>query len=296
MADAASFKSRVIDVFDRAAASYDQGVEFFTPMGARLVELVAPRVGGRVLDIGCGRGACLFPAAAAVGGAGRVVGIDIAPAMIEETSREADQRKLGNVELVVMDAEDLRFALGSFDYITGSYSIIFLPDSFAALTRFATLLAPGGKLAFSSPVFTRDTFPFLPAPFTHLITEEFLQHIEPDWQPHRIVERYYSWLMTPEVLVATLEAAGFGNVVIRDEPVQMITSSGRDWVAWSRTQGMRLFWNNLPEQPRRELESLIITELDSRRAADGRITLDVPVRYVIAELTPPRHTNNGATE
>lgn len=295
MADAASFKSRVIGVFDQAAASYDQGVEFFTPMGARLVELLAPRVGARVLDVGCGRGACLFPAATAVGPTGWVVGIDIAPAMIEQTQREADRRQLGNLELVVMDAEDPQFAPGSFDDILGSYSIIFLPNSFAALTRFATLLTPGGKLAFSSPVFTRETFPFLPAPFTRLITPEFLAHIEPDWQPHRIAQRYYSWLMTPEVLTATLQAAGYGNVVVRDEPVAMITRSGQDWVAWSRTQGMRLFWNNLPEQPRRELENAIITELNSRRSPDGNITIEVPVRYVIAETTPTRHTSNGAT-
>jgi O-methyltransferase / aklanonic acid methyltransferase len=282
---AASFKSRVTDVFNDAAPRYDRGVEFFTPMGRRLVELMAPRVGGRVLDVGCGRGACLFPAATAVGAAGQVVGIDIAPAMIEQARSETARLGLGNVELMVMDAEDdPLFAPGSFDYVIGSYSIIFLPDSFAALTRFATLLSPGGRLAFTSPVFSYDTFPFLPEPFGQIITDEFLQHIEEEWQPRRIVERYYSWLVDQDMLSATLGAAGFGDVVIRDEPVQMVSGSGQDWVAWSRTQGMRLLWNNLPEQSRRDLEKSIIAELDSRRSADGLITVETPVRYVIANL------------
>jgi O-methyltransferase/aklanonic acid methyltransferase len=213
--------------------------------------------------------------------------------MIDEAQNEADRLKLGNVELMVMDAEDPLFAPGSFDYVIGSYSIIFLPDSFAALTRFGELLAPGGKLAFTSPVFTYDAFPFLPAPFSEIITDEYLQHIEEEWKPHRIVERYYTWLMDPDVLRATLGRAGFGNVAILDEPVQMISGSGRDWVNWSRTQGMRLLWNNLPEQPRRELEKSIIAELDSRRSADGLITLETPVRYVIADVAPHLLTNNG---
>ena len=292
--DAASYKAEVTDVFNRAAATYDRlGVEFFTPMGGRLVELVAPRVGGRVLDVGCGCGACLFPAAAAVGAAGHVVGIDIAPAMIEEARREVDRLELGNVELVVMDAEDPLFAPGSFDYITGSFSIIFLPDSVAALTRFGKLLAPSGKIAFTSPVFTHDTFPFLPPLFTQIITDEILQHVPEEWQPHRLVERYYSWLVERDAVPAALGAASFDNVVIHDEPVQMVTGSGRDWVAWSRTQGMRLLWNNLPAQPRRELETSIIAELDSRRSADGLITVEMPVRYVIADIAPQPHASNG---
>jgi O-methyltransferase/aklanonic acid methyltransferase len=287
MSSSASFKARVTDVFNGVAATYDRaGVEFFAPMGGRLVELVAPRVGGRVLDVGCGRGVCLFSAAATVGAAGHLVGIDIASAMIEEASREANRLELDNVKLVVMDAEDPQFAPGSFDYIIGSYSIIFLPDSFAALTRFGKLLAPGGKLAFTSPVFTYDTFPFLPLLFNHIITDEFLQYVPEEWQPHRMVERYYSWLVDRDTLSATLGAAGFANVVILDEPVRMVAGSGRDWVTWSRTHGMRLLWNNLPEQPRRDLEESIITELDSRRSADGLIRMEVPVRYVIADVAP----------
>ncbi|MGH3773648.1 MAG: hypothetical protein ACRDRW_20020 [Pseudonocardiaceae bacterium] len=64
--DAAGYKAEVTDVFNRASTTYDQlGVESFTPIGRRPAELMAPRIGGRVLDVGCGRGACLFPTAAA---------------------------------------------------------------------------------------------------------------------------------------------------------------------------------------------------------------------------------------
>jgi len=70
----------IVDVFEQASGSYDSvGVDFFTPMGAALVEAAAPPPGASVLDVGCGRGAVLFPAAAAVGPTGSVTGIGAPP-------------------------------------------------------------------------------------------------------------------------------------------------------------------------------------------------------------------------
>jgi len=279
-----NYKAGVAETFNRVAATYDRsGVEFFTPMGRRLVELVAPPTGGRVLDIGCGRGACLFPAADSVGPNGEVVGIDIAPRMVHEARKEANRIELNNVELLVMDAESPQFAPATFDVITGSFSLIFLPDSFGALTKFRRLLAPGGRLGFTSPVFNHDDFPFLPPIFAEIITDEILRHVPDEWHPHRLIERYYGWLVDHDKLVSTLAATGFSNVTSYDEPVPMVTKSGHDWVSWSYTQGMRLLWNNLPAEQQRRLRTSIIEKLDSRRSADGLITLDMPVRYVIAD-------------
>jgi ubiquinone/menaquinone biosynthesis C-methylase UbiE len=85
----AETSSALIRAFDEAAATYDAvGVEFFTPMGAELVRRAAIRPGEHVLDVGCGRGAVLLPAAHATGPGGRVTGIDLAPAMVALTGRE----------------------------------------------------------------------------------------------------------------------------------------------------------------------------------------------------------------
>src|SRR5262245_49689923 len=76
-------KQSVIDTFDRAAADYDRaGVDYFGVFGARLVTTAAPLPGQRVLDLGCGRGAVLFPAARAIGPSGHDLGIDAAPKMM----------------------------------------------------------------------------------------------------------------------------------------------------------------------------------------------------------------------
>ncbi|MET9502709.1 class I SAM-dependent methyltransferase [Streptomyces sp. NPDC006622] len=283
--DTSTYKSEVAAAFNSAAATYDRlGVEFFTPMGRRLVERAAPAAGARVLDVGCGRGACVFPAAELVGPAGRVVGIDVAEAMIEEASKEAALRNATTVELRVMDGEHPDFAPRSFDVVMGSYSVIFLPDAPAALARYAPLLSPGGRLAFTSPVFSEDTFPFLPPVFTELIPRELLLDLPPQWQPDQLQQRFNSWLADPDDLTRTLERCGFQNVTVVDEPVRLVAESGLAWVDWSHTQGMRLLWNHLAEDKRRQLRERLITSLDAMRDGNGPLTIDTPVRYVTATV------------
>ncbi|GGX44655.1 class I SAM-dependent methyltransferase [Streptomyces fructofermentans] len=281
--DTSTYKSEVAAAFNSAAASYDRlGVEFFTPMGRRLVERAAPGDGARVLDVGCGRGACVFPAAELVGPKGRVVGIDVAEAMIEEATKEAGLRDAANVELRVMDGEHPDFAPRSFDVVMGSYSVIFLPDAPAALARYAPLLSPGGRLAFTSPVFSDDTFPFLPPVFTELIPRELLLDLPPQWQPEQLQKRFNSWLADPADLARTLEDCGFEAVTVVDEPVRLVAESGLAWVDWSHTQGMRLLWNHLAADKRLQLRERLISSLDAMRDGDGPLTIDTPVRYVTA--------------
>uniref|UniRef100_A0AAU3HNC2 Methyltransferase domain-containing protein n=1 Tax=Streptomyces sp. NBC_01393 TaxID=2903851 RepID=A0AAU3HNC2_9ACTN len=283
--DTATYKTKVTAAFNGAAATYDRlGVEFFTPMGARLVEIAGPRPGQRLLDVGCGLGATLLPAARLAGPQGDALGIDIAEAMIEEAGREAARQGIGNVELRVMDGEHPDLPARSFDLVLGSYSVIFLPDARAALARYAGLLRDGGRIAFTSPVFTRDTFPFLPPLFTDLIPMSLLRHLPPAWHPEQLHEQLHSWLEDPADLTAALHRAGFGEVEITDETVDMTARSGEAWADWSHTQGMRLLWQHLPADEAAVLRARLVTALDALRGADGLVHIDVPVRYVTATV------------
>lgn len=282
--DRIAYKSAVTVAFNNAAAEYDQlGVEFFTPMGRRLVERVAPRTGQRVLDVGCGRGAALFAAAERVGPSGHVLGIDIAPAMVEEARQHAETLGVDHVEVAVMDGERPDLPKASFDVVTGSYSVIFLPDAPAALALYARLLRPGGRIAFTSPVFTDDTFPFLPPVFTELIPQRLLRNLPADWQPEALKRRFNSWLGDTDELTRTMVRAGFEDVSITDEHVGLTAPDGTTWVDWSHTQGMRLLWQHLPAYESEQLRRRLITELDQLRG-DGPLHLPTPVRYVEASV------------
>ncbi|MFF3847837.1 class I SAM-dependent methyltransferase [Streptomyces sp. NPDC002328] len=281
--DTATYKTEVTAAFNGAAATYDRlGVEFFTPMGARLVELAAPRPGQRLLDVGCGLGATLLPAARLVGAGGSALGIDIAEAMVREAAGEAARQGIGNVEVRVMDGEHPDLPAGSFDLVLGSYSVIFLPDARAALARYAGLLRDGGRIAFTSPVFSRDTFPFLPPMFTPLIPMSLLEHLPPAWHPERLHRQLHSWLEDPADLTAALHGAGFEEVRVVDETVDMTARSGEAWVDWSHTQGMRLLWRHLPPAEASALRTRLTTALNALRGPDGLVHIAVPVRYVTA--------------
>ena len=77
-------------VFDRAAPEYGgERSPFFGTFGARLVELAKIAPDMHVLDVACGKGAALFPAAKRVGPQGCVTGIDLSAEMVQQTTERA---------------------------------------------------------------------------------------------------------------------------------------------------------------------------------------------------------------
>jgi ubiquinone/menaquinone biosynthesis C-methylase UbiE len=143
-------KTRLAGVFDRASETYGQiGPRYFTYFGQQLVERAGPTAGMHVLDVACGRGAVLFPAAHAVGPTGSVVGIDLSEGMIKATNADISMRRLPHVIVQVMDAERLLFPDAAFDALTCGFALFFLSDR-AALAEFRRVVRRGGTLAISA--------------------------------------------------------------------------------------------------------------------------------------------------
>jgi ubiquinone/menaquinone biosynthesis C-methylase UbiE len=65
-------KEALAAMWNRSAPTFDQvGPRVFADLGRQLVEFAQIDPGTEVLDIACGRGAILFPAARQVGASGR---------------------------------------------------------------------------------------------------------------------------------------------------------------------------------------------------------------------------------
>jgi len=118
----------------------------FAPVTEWLIEAAAWTPGVRALDVACGAGYPSLAAARCVGRRGRVVGVDISPAMID-AARAAARAEGLDVELTPMDAEDLRFDARAFDAVTNVYGLMFCPDPPRAIAEACRVLDRGGRLA-----------------------------------------------------------------------------------------------------------------------------------------------------
>ncbi|MGX5185007.1 class I SAM-dependent methyltransferase [Streptomyces avermitilis] len=144
-------------VFDRAAASYGRiGGQFFEQAGQALVQLALPQPGEDLLDVGCGRGASLLPAAAAVTPRGRAVGIDKSSAMVSQANQALAARGLTHAFAVVADADALPTRTGTFDVLLAGLVLQFLPEPQHTLRRLTHMLRPGGRIAICTPAAAPD--------------------------------------------------------------------------------------------------------------------------------------------
>jgi SAM-dependent methyltransferase len=108
-----------------------------------LVEFAGVRNGDAVLDVGSGTGA-LTAAIAVAAPSSRIIGIDPAAPYVAF----AEKRHPGDhVRFEVGDAQQLRFADGSFDQTLSLLVLTFIPDRAKALDEMIRVTRPGGTLA-----------------------------------------------------------------------------------------------------------------------------------------------------
>ena len=149
--DTEQIKQAVGGVFSRSAAAYGQvGPSYFQHFGQQLVNFARITPGARVLDVACGRGAVLFPAAEAASPGGLVTGVDLSAGMVSETSRDIAERSVRNARVVHMDAENLQFPDASFDTVLCGFALFFFPRLDQALAEMHRVLVPGGQIAVST--------------------------------------------------------------------------------------------------------------------------------------------------
>ena len=132
------------DAGQRWVAHQQQLDAFMAPITRRLLEVAAPRVGERIIDVGCGCGDTTVQFAQKVGPSGHVLAVDVSEPMLAR-ARERSQA-LAQVELVVADASVQAFAPGAADLLTSRFGVMFFVDPIAAFGNLRRALAPGGRL------------------------------------------------------------------------------------------------------------------------------------------------------
>jgi ubiquinone/menaquinone biosynthesis C-methylase UbiE len=144
-------------VFSRHALAYQSRLEDIMSRGEsagriRALQRIDAKPGMRILDLACGPGTMSRRLAAMVAPGGEVVGVDLAPGMIEL----ARAMNIPSARFELMDIEELAFEVGSFDAVVCGHGFQYAPDLPRALSEARRVLRSHGRLAASVPLAGRD--------------------------------------------------------------------------------------------------------------------------------------------
>lgn len=203
-------KQQIAATYGAAADHFEwPALGFWNHFGERTVEHLALAPGAMVLDVCCGAGASALPAARAVAPTGRVIGVDLAPPLLDLARAKA----IPNAEFRHADFDQVYFRPASFDAVICVFGVFFFPDMAAALQKMWRFLRPGGQLAIT--VWGDGAF----APLTTLF---------PGPRP-------WTRLADPAAVEALFAAAGISPVGVTHEDYSQPIASPEDW--WTIAMG-----------------------------------------------------------
>lgn len=222
--------------------------------GERLVELIQMESGARVLDVGSGGGASLYPSVRKVGPHGEVIGIEICEGCFKHTSSEIERCSIANAKILYMNAQKMDFDDESFDFVVSGFigwddyfdfvkgEFIKHDDMMGEMYR---VLKIGGRVGISGWNIADENL---------LMRELLLQYLPAD-SPHRKDVLAWSHSETDEGWHTILENSGFIEIRTVIEHYDFVYSSKEEW--WDEV--MDLDWKGVME----DLEMNGIVTLDT---------------------------------
>jgi SAM-dependent methyltransferase len=217
------------------AADYARVGGFVAELGQAALDLLDPRPGERVLDVGCGEGTLTRQIAER---GAKVLGIDNSPEMVAAA-------RANGVDAVLMDVADMPFA-GEFDAAFSNAMLHWVPASEPAARAIFRAVKPGGRFA------------------GEMGGEGNLETLREALDEELIIRGYVppleasNWYASPEDFAAVYEAAGFERIDAR--LIERPTPIEHGIAAWVTT--FRKGWLDRAEVPEDERTAIALAVAD----------------------------------
>lgn len=115
-----------------------------------LLEVLKPKPGERILDIGSGGGGTTLAIARHVGAKGAVVGVDVSAGLNELAKERARLAKADNVSFHLADMQDGTVGDTTFDAATSQFGVMFFDEPVAAFKNIRRHMRKGARLVIAT--------------------------------------------------------------------------------------------------------------------------------------------------
>jgi ubiquinone/menaquinone biosynthesis C-methylase UbiE len=249
------------ELFDRAAAQYDESPPFFRILGARLVDFANLPVASSVLDIGAGKGAVTLPALAAVGPSGTVTALEVAGQMVEFL----ETYSLPNLSVIHQDITKSTLPDASVDHAVSGFTLHILSDLRGALIQIHRILRGYGTLSWSKPgahpeaIEWEESYGNIFGEFSKRLKDVPSEMTdEPDYE-------------------STFRAEGFEIIEQFTVPLRIPVGGPEEYWAWTQTHGARWLTDQLNTSDADEFKSAVIESLWSSHPTHGNDIMVAPL-------------------
>lgn len=272
------YLTRVIDwTRPDIVAVFDEAPLWSALFGQLLLDHVPLVPHARVLDLACGAGFPLLDLAQRLGPTCRAYGLDPWQAGLGRAIQKKATWEVQQVRFVLGDGAAIPFADGAFDLITSNLGVNNFADAPAVLAECARVLAPGGRMAFTTNLrgHMREFYAAYADTLRDLGRADLLERLEA-----HIAHRF-----SLEDALALLEQTGFRVAQVHE---QVFTLRYLDGSALLNHRFIQLAflesWREwLPPEEVEPVFRRLEQRLNALAERAGGLTLTVPAAYIEAE-------------
>jgi ubiquinone/menaquinone biosynthesis C-methylase UbiE len=129
------------------ADEYEAIDRLFAGLTRVALDHAAPKLGERVIDVGCGSGTTVLELAARVGPSGYVLGADVSKASVEKARERIAAAGVHQAEIMLCDVSTHISPANSFDLVFSRFGVMFFADPVATFANIRKAMKPDGRLA-----------------------------------------------------------------------------------------------------------------------------------------------------